>query len=279
MLANYSAAIIYNYKSDELIPMGWSSDDIIPSVFIVYSDGYKILDHFTYKDGHSNFVVRITDNAPFDIFTIHPVAIVFGICIIIILGVTVFNYIQNIRRERRHRLPENSLKMIPTKKFIAGYETHYETCCICLDDFTIGDKLRILPCVHAYHVMCIDPWLLKNKRVCPQCRMKVFVSGEVPPSDSESDTEDERDPLLARPRNVASGTFQMQNENHFRQAARRVGSRTSQDSSSNSVSDFTVDGYEERFNHGEQASIMGNQLLADVHLEQHRTQRADNNCF
>lgn len=285
MLANYSAAIIYNYKSDELIPMGGSSDDLIPSVFIGYSDGYKILEHFTFKAGHSEYVVRITDNAPFDINAyLLPFAIVVGICFIIMLGIMVFKCIQDRRRERRHRLPKSSLKKIPTKKFVAGDEAHYETCCICLDDYTIGDKLRILPCDHAYHVKCIDPWLLKNKRVCPQCRKKVFASGEVPPSDSESDTEDERAPLLARPRNVASGTFQMQNENPFRRAARRLASRsrTSQESSSNSggdVSDSTEEGDEESVDHGEQASIMGNQLLAEVHIEQPRTQRADSPTF
>jgi len=287
MVANYSAAIIYNYKSDELIPMGGSSDDLIPSVFIGYSDGYKILEHFTYNAGHHDYVVRITDNAPFDINAyLLPFAIVVGICFIIMLGIMVFKCIQDRRRERRHRLPKSSLKKIPTKKFVAGDEAHYETCCICLDDYTIGDKLRILPCDHAYHVKCIDPWLLKNKRVCPQCRKKVFASGEVPPSDSESDTEDERAPLLARPRNVASGTFQMQNENPFRRAARRLASRsrsrTSQESSSNSggdVSDSTEEGDIESVDHREQASIMGNQLLAEVHIEQPRIQRADSPTF
>merc|ERR1711902_391906 len=66
MKANYSAAIIYNYKNDELIPMGGDSDDLIPSVFIGYSDDYKILEHYTFSKGEGEYVVRITDNAPFD---------------------------------------------------------------------------------------------------------------------------------------------------------------------------------------------------------------------
>jgi len=285
MVANYSAAIIYNYKNDELIPMGGDSDDLIPSVFIGFSDGNKILEHYTFSTGKREYVVRITDNAPFDINAyLLPFAIVVGICFIIMLGIMVFKCIQDRRRERRHRLPKSSLKKIPTKKFVAGDEAHYETCCICLDDYTIGDKLRILPCDHAYHVKCIDPWLLKNKRVCPQCRKKVFASGEVPPSDSESETEDERAPLLARPRNVASGTFQMQNENPFRRAARRLASRrrSLNDTTSNNsgdMSDSTEEGDVESVDHRNHASIMGNQLLAEVHIEQPRTQRADSPTF
>ena len=90
----------------------------------------------------------------------------------------------------------------------------------------LGDKLRILPCDHAYHVKCIDPWLLKNKRVCPQCRKKVFATGEAPPSDSDSETEDERAPLLARPRIAAAHTaFTPHVENPFQRAARRMANR------------------------------------------------------
>ena len=62
--------------------------------------------------------------------------------------------------------------------------------------------------------------------MCNSCS-QVFASGEAPPSDSESETEDERAPLLQRPRAVGppSGTFQLQNENPFRRAARRLASR------------------------------------------------------
>jgi len=291
MVANFSAAIVFNYKDDILIPMGGDRDDVIPSVFVGHTDGAKMMAHYTYEKGRGAFVVRLTDNQPFDINAyLLPFAIVVGICFIIMLGIMIFKCVQDRRRERRHRLPKSSLKKIPTKKFVAGDEAHYETCCICLDDYVIGDKLRILPCQHAYHMKCIDPWLLKNKRVCPQCRKKVFASGEAPPSDSESETEDERAPLLQRPRAMGppSGTFQLQNENPFRRAARRLASRTQSRLTSDGRGGVTIDhgedsdsteGGDEDEELAGASGIMGNQLLAEVHIEQPRTRQADSPTF
>jgi len=284
MRANYSAAIIYNYKSDELIPMGGASDDVIPSVFMGFTDAMRLIRDYTYFTGGQEFVVRITDNPPFDINAyLLPFAIVVGICFLIMLAIMIFKCIQDRRRERRHRLPKSSLKKIPTKKFVAGDEENYETCCICLDDYLIGDKLRILPCNHAYHMKCIDPWLLKNKRVCPQCRKKVFAAGEVPPSDSESETEDERRPLLARPARqaVPSGTFSVQRENPFRRAARRLQERSrrrdrrqEEEEDSEGASSST-----EEEGPGGSVRILGNQLLAEVHIEQPAVQRSESPTF
>ena len=43
-------------------------------------------------------------------------------------------------------------------------------CCICLCQFNHGDILRLMPtCCHAFHVHCIDPWLLSHSS-CPICR-------------------------------------------------------------------------------------------------------------
>ena len=143
----------------------------------------------------------------------------------------------------------------------------------------MGDKLRILPCGHAYHMKCIDPWLLKNKRVCPQCRKKVFASGEVPPSDSESETEtDERRPLLARPgrQAVPSGTFSVQRENPFRRAARRLSERRRRTRARREAgpeqetdeSEAASSSTEEEGAGGSGVRVIGNQLLAEVHIEQ-----------
>jgi len=285
MKSNYSAAIVYNYRSDELIPMGGNTDDVIPSVFIGYSDAVRLLEYYTYDNGSGEYVIRLTDNSPFDINAyLLPFAIVVGICFLIMLAIMIFKCIQDRRRERRHRLPKSSLKKIPTKKFVAGDEERYETCCICLDDYVLGDKLRILPCGHAYHMKCIDPWLLKNKRVCPQCRKKVFANGEVPPSDSESETEDERRPLLGRPNRGAppSGTFSVQRENPFRRAARRLQERRRRRRLSEEEDSEAASSSTEEEGAGGQipgVRVLGNQLLAEVHIEQPAVQRSESPTF
>ncbi|KAG6471552.1 hypothetical protein ZIOFF_068995 [Zingiber officinale] len=46
-------------------------------------------------------------------------------------------------------------------------------CYICLADYENGDAIRILPCHHEYHMICVDKWLKEIHRVCPLCRRDV----------------------------------------------------------------------------------------------------------
>merc|ERR1712172_163982 len=52
---------------------------------------------------------------------------------------------------------------------------HNSSCAICLDDFQRGEELRLLPCEHAYHRHCIDPWLAKQSELCPMCKQSIFM--------------------------------------------------------------------------------------------------------
>jgi hypothetical protein len=44
------------------------------------------------------------------------------------------------------------------------FDTQVE-CAICLNDFIKGDKVRILPCFHIFHMDEVDEWLIKRKKL------------------------------------------------------------------------------------------------------------------
>ncbi|XP_068343565.1 uncharacterized protein [Pyrus communis] len=45
-----------------------------------------------------------------------------------------------------------------------------EQCYICLAEYEEGDKIRVLPCHHEYHMLCVDKWLKEIHGVCLLCR-------------------------------------------------------------------------------------------------------------
>ncbi|XP_003229367.2 E3 ubiquitin-protein ligase ZNRF4 [Anolis carolinensis] len=63
---------------------------------------------------------------------------------------------------------------IRVKTFRSG--DRYDSCVICMADYEAGDRLKILPCGHAYHNTCINTWLLTQPRTeksCPICKQKI----------------------------------------------------------------------------------------------------------
>ncbi|XP_032808066.1 RING finger protein 122-like isoform X1 [Petromyzon marinus] len=52
----------------------------------------------------------------------------------------------------------------------------YETCAVCLEDFTLKDKLGICPCRHAFHRKCLVRWL-EIRKSCPMCITPILLPG------------------------------------------------------------------------------------------------------
>ncbi|GJM86814.1 hypothetical protein PR202_ga02709 [Eleusine coracana subsp. coracana] len=70
----------------------------------------------------------------------------------------------------------DALPVFAYREIIGGSKEPFD-CAVCLCEFDGEDRLRLLPvCGHAFHLQCIDTWLLSNS-TCPLCRGTLFVPG------------------------------------------------------------------------------------------------------
>ncbi|KAL3571786.1 hypothetical protein D5086_025690, partial [Populus alba] len=88
--------------------------------------------------------------------------------------------------------PEAVVNSLPLKNYQKSHGTenvaqHEQQCHICLVDYEEGDKIRVLPCSHEFHMACVDKWLKDIHGVCPLCRDDVCKGTvESPASNPES---------------------------------------------------------------------------------------------
>ncbi|CAN6362218.1 unnamed protein product [Urochloa humidicola] len=76
----------------------------------------------------------------------------------------------------------------PTWGETAMREDGHAGCAVCLEGLETDQKLRMMPCHHTFHQLCIFKWLYVN-RVCPICQFAL-------PSDQEQcllDQEEEEE--------------------------------------------------------------------------------------
>ncbi|GAV73900.1 zf-RING_2 domain-containing protein [Cephalotus follicularis] len=76
--------------------------------------------------------------------------------------------------------PESVVDSFPLKNHkkvdTAAGRDNIEQCYICLAEYEDGEKIRVLPCNHEYHMSCVDKWLKEIHGVCPLCRGDVRKS-------------------------------------------------------------------------------------------------------
>ncbi|KAK0077515.1 hypothetical protein PV325_003883 [Microctonus aethiopoides] len=57
------------------------------------------------------------------------------------------------------------IQHLPTREYDGAKKGE---CVICMMELMIGEAVRYLPCMHTYHAVCIDDWLLRSL-TCPSC--------------------------------------------------------------------------------------------------------------
>ncbi|XP_076806792.1 E3 ubiquitin-protein ligase RNF13-like [Clavelina lepadiformis] len=204
--AGFDAVIVYNDESDELVRMNtaYELDIAIPSVFVGITAGEALASYYLYYF-KNNPSVTLYHNTPFSIdYYIVPFITVIGTCFVALILFMLVRFVRGRHRQRRNRLSRQRLKQLPVKQYKKGDE--YDVCAICLDDYEEGDKLRVLPCQHAYHCKCVDPWLTATKRVCPLCKRRVLSDDETSNSEDDYESDDESAPLLRNSESSSQGS-------------------------------------------------------------------------
>ncbi|XP_075414626.1 E3 ubiquitin-protein ligase ZNRF4 [Tenrec ecaudatus] len=202
--AGFEAAIVHNVRSDDLVHMAHVYEDLrrqiaIPSVFVgeAASQDLRVI----VRCDKAVHVLLLPDDPQCTDLDCHPVlatswalgrALVLLTSTVLVLR-RVWHWLRSWwRRGSRIKAAAPARQKAQVQIFTRSHDL----CAICLDEYEEGDPLKILPCSHAYHCKCIDPWLAHAaRRTCPVCKQSVAGSEDSSNSNAESGGDDD-DPSL-----------------------------------------------------------------------------------
>ncbi|KAL5715269.1 RING-type E3 ubiquitin transferase [Ranunculus cassubicifolius] len=209
--AGFRAAIVYDNEDDGgLIAMAGKSAGIdIHAVFISKASG-EVLKNFMGYMSMEIWLIPSYENSAWSIMAISFISL---LAMSAVLATCFFVRRHRIRRDRPrgprvrefHGMSSRLVKAMPSLVFTAVLEDNCtsQTCAICLEDYSVGEKLRVLPCRHKFHAACVDAWLTSWRTFCPVCKRDARTStGEPPASEST--------PLLSPMSSSASLSSSMQ---------------------------------------------------------------------
>ncbi|XP_071426687.1 E3 ubiquitin-protein ligase RNF130 isoform X1 [Pithys albifrons albifrons] len=191
---NATAVVIYNnMSSDEPVTMTHQGTGDIVAVMITES---KVKEIMSYLDKNISVLMGIAvgSRVPpknFSRGSLVFVSISFIVLMIISSAWLIFYFIQKIRytsaRDRnQRRLGDAAKKAIgklttrTVKKGDKETDPDFDHCAVCIESYKQNDVVRILPCKHVFHKVCVDPWLSEHC-TCPMCKLNILKAlGIVP---------------------------------------------------------------------------------------------------
>ncbi|KAK1803816.1 hypothetical protein P4O66_003768 [Electrophorus voltai] len=69
----------------------------------------------------------------------------------------------------------------PSKAFTQETDPDFNHCAVCIESYQLNDVVRILPCKHVFHKMCVDPWLNEHC-TCPMCKLNILKALGITPN-------------------------------------------------------------------------------------------------
>ncbi|KAL2520110.1 Receptor-like proteiny region [Forsythia ovata] len=205
--AGFKAAIIYNNEDGNLVAMAGNSDGIkIYAVFVSKASGETLANYA----GVPNTDLWIAPSFENSAGSIMAVAFVSLLAVSAVLAMCFYFRRHHSRRERTryprvrefHGMSSRLVTAMPSLIFSAVLEDNStsSTCAICLEDYSVGEKLRILPCLHKFHAICVDAWLTSWRTFCPVCKRDARTNTSDPPASESTPL------LLSSPASVYSSS-------------------------------------------------------------------------
>ncbi|AQK51213.1 Receptor homology region transmembrane domain- and RING domain-containing protein 2 [Zea mays] len=159
--AGFKAAVVYNNEdNDILVSMAGSSLGVqIYAVFISKASGEELKKYSGQTDAEL-WIIPTYENSAWPIMAISFVSL---LAMSAILVACFFARRHQIRRDRArlpraqesHGMSSQLVKAIPSLIFTKVQEDNCTsaTCAICLEDYSVGEKIRVLPCRHSSSIL------------------------------------------------------------------------------------------------------------------------------
>ncbi|KAF5192880.1 receptor-like protein [Thalictrum thalictroides] len=186
----FEAAVIYdNIYDGRLVAMAGDSDGIkIHAVFISKASG-EYLKKYAGDINMELWIIPSYENSAWSIMAISFISL---LAMSAVLATCFFVRRHRIRRDRPrapsvrefHGMSSRLVKAMPSLIFTAVLEDNCTsmTCAICLEDYSVGERLRVLPCHHKFHAACVDAWLTSWRTFCPVCKRDARTRTGDPPA-------------------------------------------------------------------------------------------------
>ncbi|XP_006924939.1 E3 ubiquitin-protein ligase RNF43 isoform X2 [Pteropus alecto] len=161
-----------------------------PVVLIWGNDAEKLME-FVYKNRKAHVRIELKEPPTWPDYDVWILLTVVGTIFVVILA-----SVLRIRCRPRHSRPDPlqqrtawAISQLATRRYRASCKrTRAEwrdsgsscssapVCAICLEEFSEGQELRVISCLHEFHRACVDPWLHQH-RTCPLCMFNI-VEGD-----------------------------------------------------------------------------------------------------
>ncbi|XP_053563623.1 E3 ubiquitin-protein ligase RNF149 [Bombina bombina] len=181
------AVVIYNEakNGNSTVPMSHEGTANTVVIMVSYPKGMEIMEPLR-RNIPVNMVITLGTRHVQEFISgqsVVFVAIAFITMMIISLAWLIFYYIQrflytgtqfgNQCNRKNTKKAISQLQLHKVKKEDKGIDIDAENCAVCIENYKPKDIVRILPCKHIFHRLCIDPWLLEH-RTCPMCKLDVI---------------------------------------------------------------------------------------------------------